>query len=199
MNVNQLLTADERKIMESAVIGVAGAGGLGSNCAMHLVRSGIKHLVIADFDFVSPSNLNRQFFFRDQIGQPKVKALAANLYRIEPELSLELHAVRLDADNLTHIFEKCSIVAEAFDNADAKAMLISTLLPTGKPVVSVSGVAGWGRSGELQVRRAGKNLILIGDFSSGVEPGIPPFAPRVGIAAAMEANTIAALLLNKNI
>ena len=46
-------------------IGIAGAGGLGSNCAMALVRSGITKLIIADFDSVDESNLNRQFYFHD--------------------------------------------------------------------------------------------------------------------------------------
>ena len=53
-------------------VGIAGAGGLGSNCAAHLVRAGMKKLVIADFDVVNESNLNRQFFFRNQLGQKKV-------------------------------------------------------------------------------------------------------------------------------
>ena len=86
MTVNSYLTEQEKSILEHAVIGIAGAGGLGSNCAMHLVRSGVRKFVIADFDTVSAGNLNRQFFFTDQIGRSKVEALAENLRRIEPSL-----------------------------------------------------------------------------------------------------------------
>ena len=72
-------------------VGIAGAGGMGSNCAAHLVRAGMKKLVIADFDVVNESNLNRQFFFRNQLGQKKVVALGRNLRLIEPALDLTLH------------------------------------------------------------------------------------------------------------
>ena len=83
MSANPYLTPAERAVLERARIGIAGAGGLGSNCAMHLVRAGVRRLVVADFDVVGESNLNRQFFFRDQLGMKKVAALKANLLRID--------------------------------------------------------------------------------------------------------------------
>ncbi len=199
MSVNTYLNERERRILESAVVGIAGAGGLGSNCAMHLVRAGVKKLVIADFDVVGESNLNRQFFFRDQLGRKKVDALAENLRRIEPDLSLDLRDVRLAPDNIDWTFSGCSVIVEAFDSADAKAMLLHALLPLGKPIVSASGIAGWGRSLAIGQRRIGKNLILIGDTSSDVSNGLAPFSPRVGIAAAMEANAVVSLLLGEEI
>ena len=199
MSVNTYLSERERRILESAVVGIAGAGGLGSNCAMHLVRAGVKKLVIADFDVVGESNLNRQFFFRDQLGRKKVDALAENLRRIEPNLSLDLRDVRLAPDNIDWTFSGCSVIVEAFDSADAKAMLLHALLPLGKPIVSASGIAGWGRSLAIGQRRIGKNLILIGDTSSDVSNGLAPFSPRVGIAAAMEANAVVSLLLGEEI
>ena len=70
-------------------IGIAGAGGLGSNVALNLVRSGIDAFRIVDFDCVEASNLNRQFYFRDQIGRPKVEALRENLQRIRPEVEVD--------------------------------------------------------------------------------------------------------------
>ena len=199
MSANTYLNERERRILESAVVGIAGAGGLGSNCAMHLVRAGVKKLVIADFDVVGESNLNRQFFFRDQLGRKKVDALAENLRRIEPDLSLDLRDVRLAPDNIDWTFSGCSVIVEAFDSADAKSMLLHALLPLGKPIVSASGIAGWGRSLAIGQRRIGKNLILIGDTSSDVSNGLAPFSPRVGIAAAMEANAVVSLLLGEEI
>jgi len=199
VSVNTYLNERERRILESAVVGIAGAGGLGSNCAMHLVRAGVKKLVIADFDVVGESNLNRQFFFRDQLGRKKVDALAENLRRIEPDLSLDLRDVRLAPDNIDWTFSGCSVIVEAFDSADAKSMLLHALLPLGKPIVSASGIAGWGRSLAIGQRRIGKNLILIGDTSSDVNSGLAPFSPRVGIAAAMEANAVVSLLLGEEI
>ena len=60
-------------------IGIAGVGGIGSNVALNLVRSGVMQLKLIDFDRVEPGNLNRQFYFADQIGLFKVEALKINL------------------------------------------------------------------------------------------------------------------------
>ena len=195
VEVNPSLSPEERETLNRAVIGIAGAGGLGSNCAMHLVRSGVRKLVIADFDRVAESNLNRQFFFADQLGRPKVEALGENLHRIVPGVELALHDLAVDAENALDLFGNCDIVVEAFDSGAAKQMLIRTMLEAGKPVVAASGLAGWGRSNELKLRRiGGGKLYLIGDAESDVAHS-PPFSPRVGIAAAMQANTVIALLL----
>lgn len=199
MGTNAYLNDRERRILETAVVGIAGAGGLGSNCAMHLVRAGVRRLVIADYDVVSESNLNRQFFFRDQIGRKKVDALAENLRRIEPNLELDLRDVRLAPDNIDWIFSNCSVVVEAFDTAEAKSMLLKTMLPLGKPIVAASGLAGWGRSLAIRQHRIGKSLVLIGDMSSDIRTGLAPVSPRVGIAAAMEANAVVSLLLGEEI
>lgn len=195
--MNTYLTEDERAVLEKAKIGIAGAGGLGSNCAMHLVRAGLRKFVICDFDTVNESNLNRQFFFRDQIGRKKVEALGENLRRIEPELDLELHDIRLDSTSVRELFADCDIVVEAFDGADAKVMILSALLPSGKPLVTASGLAGWGRSNALKVRRMGRNLVAVGDGEAGVDGGLSPQSPRVGLAAAMQANAVVALLLGR--
>ena len=193
MSVNSYLTPGEQVRLERAVVGIAGAGGLGSNVAAHLVRAGVRRLVIADFDVVSPSNLNRQFFFRDQVGRRKVEALAENLRRIEPGLELTLHDVRLDAANLPPLFGACDVVVEAFDNVESKSALLSALRD--RPVVSASGLAGWGRSNAMKIRRLGTNLVLVGDCASDVRAGLAPQSARVGIAAAMQANAALALLL----
>ena len=193
MSVNTYLTAEEKARLEQAMVGIAGAGGLGSNVAAHLVRAGVRRLVIADFDVVSPSNLNRQFFFRDQVGRRKVEALAENLRRIEPGLELTLHDVRLDAANLPPLFGACDVVVEAFDNVESKSALLSALRD--RPVVSASGLAGWGRSNAMKIRRLGTNLVLVGDCASDVRAGLAPQSARVGIAAAMQANAALALLL----
>lgn len=197
MGANTYLTERERDILESAKVGIAGAGGLGSNVAMLLVRAGMKKLVIADFDTVNESNLNRQFFFRYQLGEKKIDALAANLHLIEPELSLELYDVRLAPDNADFVFSGCQIIVEAFDSADAKSMLLQSLLPLGKPIVSAIGLAGWGRSNDIRMRKVGRNLILVGDQMRDVRDGFAPVGVRVGIAAAMQANSVVSLLLGE--
>ena len=199
MSANPYLTPAERAVLEKVRIGVAGAGGLGSNCAMHLVRSGIRHLVVADFDVVGESNLNRQFFFRDQLGMKKVDALKANLLRIDPEADIQAVDVRLDAASTRELFEDCDIVVEAFDAVEAKTMILSTLMPLGMRLVTASGLAGWGKSNAMRVRKMGANVVVVGDGETGVATDVAPVSPRVGIAAAMEANAVVAWLLGKEL
>ena len=194
MAANTYLTPEERAALESVRVGIAGAGGLGSNCAMHLVRSGVKHITIADFDVVNESNLNRQFFFRDQIGQKKVEAIKENLLRIEPDADIRAVDMRLDASSAREVFADCGIVVEAFDAVDAKVMLVSAFASSGKKLVTASGLAGWGRSNAMKVRKMG-NIVAIGDGETSVGDGAAPVSPRVGIAAAMEANAVVSLLL----
>ena len=194
MAANTYLTPEERTALESAHVGIAGAGGLGSNCAMHLVRAGVKHITIADFDVVNESNLNRQFFFRDQIGQKKVEAIKSNLLRIEPDADIRAVDIRLDASSAREVFADCGIVVEAFDAVDAKVMLVSAFASSGKKLVTASGLAGWGRSNAMRVRKMG-SIVAIGDGETSVGDGAAPVSPRVGIAAAMEANAVVSLLL----
>lgn len=199
MSANSYLDKIERRKLENAKVGIAGAGGLGSNAAMLFVRAGLKNLVIADFDIVEESNLNRQFFVSSQIGQKKTAALAENLCAIESRLNLELHDVRLTRGNIADVFAGCQIIVEAFDSAQAKSMLLEELLPLGKTVISASGLAGWGRSNEIITRRVGKNLILVGDQKSDVRDNLPPVGVRVMIAAAHEANAVCSLLLGEEL
>jgi len=199
MGVNTYLTDRERRILESARVGIAGAGGLGSNVAMLLVRAGIRKFVIADFDEVNESNLNRQFFFRGQIGEKKVDALARNLRLVEPDLELELHDVRLTSENVAKVFAGCDVVVEAFDTAESKTMLLNELLPLGRPLVAATGLAGWGRSNEIKTHRVGRHLVLVGDQARDVRDGFAPVGVRVMIAAAHQANAVCALLLGEEL
>lgn len=197
--MNTYLTDEEREKLEHVTIAIVGAGGLGSNCAAHLVRVGVRRLILADFDRVSESNLNRQFFFRDQISEKKVEALATNLRRIEPGVALTLVSERLDEDGVKRLIEPADLVVEAVDGAETKATLIALALKSGKKVVAASGMAGWGNSNAMRARRMGPNLVVVGDGETAISENLAPQSPRVGIAAAMEANAAVALILGKEI
>ena len=129
-------------------VGIAGAGGLGSNCAITLARCGIGSLVIADHDFVEESNLSRQSYFRDQIGRPKTIALEENIRSIRPDINIMTITKKLDAGNIPEIFAGCDIIVEAFDRAEMKQIIIESVsqeLP-GTPLIIGSGLAGWGHN-----------------------------------------------------
>ena len=195
---NPYLAAAEREKLERVQVGIAGAGGLGSNVAMHLVRAGVKRLTICDFDTVSESNLNRQFFFRDQVGMKKVEALRDNLLRIEPDLKLQIEDRHLDVEGVRALYADCDILVEALDVAETKAVFYNAFLGDKRPVVGASGLAGFGRSNAIRLKKLG-NLYLAGDGEASVSDALAPQSARVGIAAAMEANTVLALVLGREI
>ena len=168
-------------------IGIAGAGGIGSNVAVCLVRSGVQRLKIVDFDSVDASNLNRQFYFHDQIGRPKVKALAENLKRIAPDVLIESIVLRLDDENMRRTFSDCNAVVEGFDDLRAKKQLVEALATEGLTVVSASGVAGQALDG-IETRRLG-NCTVIGDFRTDARQA-PCHAPKVTAVAAMMAHLL---------
>ena len=185
-----------RKILKEKTIGIAGAGGLGSNCAVSLVRVGLGNLIIADFDVVSETNLNRQYYFRDQIGRKKVDALRDNLLRINPRLNVNVVYEILDPGNIPVLFQNCDIIVEAFDRSDQKEMLIETVLTNfpEKPLVVGLGMAGWGMNDTIHVRQI-DNMYICGDEVSEIGEELPPLAPRVGIVANMQANVVLEILL----
>jgi len=178
-------------------VGIAGCGGLGSTVAVALARSGVGELVLVDFDVVEPSNLNRQQYFVDQIGLPKVAALSENLERINPYVALVRHQTRLAAAEVPRVFAGCDVVAECFDTPAAKAELAFAMrkhLPA-VPLVAVSGIAGHGPSSDIVSRRVLGNHFLVGDGLSAAKPGQGLLAPRVTVAAGHQANIVLRLLL----
>ncbi len=179
-------------------VGIAGAGGLGSNCAVALARSGVGTLVISDFDIIEEPNLNRQYYFIDQVGLMKTVALKENIARINPDVLVIIHQKRLEKVNITEIFSGCNVIVEAFDSSEMKEMLIETVqinMP-GIPVIVGSGMAGWGKTGEISCRKIDDTLYVCGDETSEVSDNLPPIAPRVGIVANMQANLVIEILMN---
>ncbi|MDY3939016.1 MAG: sulfur carrier protein ThiS adenylyltransferase ThiF [Spirochaetia bacterium] len=171
-----------------AVIGIAGCGGIGGNTAMLLVRSGFRRFVLADFDTVGESNLNRQFFFHDQLGQPKTGALAENLRRIEPSLQLSLYNEKLTPQRAREIFAGCTVLAEGFDNKEAKRWFAETFLPDGRFAVGANGIGGLSTESVARTVIGGR-LVLFGDGSSDTDRQ-PPRGPKVMMIAALMANEI---------
>ena len=178
-------------------VGIAGAGGLGSSLGIALARLSIGNLIIADFDVVEPSNLNRQQYFMDQIGMYKVDALRDNLKRVNPYLEISIFNKRIDRHNICTIFKDCDVIAECFDNPESKSEMVETVVRLlKKPIVAVSGIAGYRDANKLICRSMGNQFYLIGDGITAAKPGIGLMAPKVGIAAHIQANKILELLLD---
>ena len=151
---------------------------------------------MSDFDVVSESNLNRQYFFNFQIGNKKVVALKENIRRIDPEINVEIHDIKLNESNIVSIYQKCDVIVEAFDLAEMKKMLIETCISNlpDIPIVIGLGMAGWGDSNSIKFRKSA-NIYICGDEKSEISDQNPPLAPRVGMVANMQANTVLEILL----
>ncbi len=187
--------------LRNACVGIAGAGGLGSVVAENLARAGIGRLIIADFDIVEPSNLNRQRYFLRQLGAPKAEALTDNLRQCCPFVDIDAVQKHVTADNCVRIFSSCDIVCECFDAAESKAALVTALrrqLPE-CIVIAASGLAGCGPAGSIGIRRVSDKLYIVGDQQSDTADGAGLFAPRVGIAASMQAHVVVQLILGEQI
>lgn len=186
--------------LQRACVGVAGVGGLGSNVCVALVRAGVGHLIIADHDMVEFSNLHRQQYFGEQIGLPKVEAMAETLYRINPHLSLDIHPTRVSSANCGRMFGNADILVEAFDIPEAKAELVQTWLQhyPERPLVSASGMAGFGSANSIVTTNPFANLYVCGDGKSDVERSGSLCAARVAVAANHQAHAVIRLLLGLN-
>lgn len=186
-----------KKIIRHKTVGIAGAGGLGSNCAVALARIGIGKLIICDFDVITKDNLNRQYYFQEQMGQKKVFALGDNILFINQDVIVEAHVVKLNPEKIRALFKNCDVIVEAFDHAEMKRMIIETVLEyfPDKPLVSGIGMAGWGNNNTIGTRKF-DNLYICGDGDTEIGDECPPLAPRVGIVAHMQANTVLEILIN---
>ena len=188
--------AENQKKFAAASVGIAGLGGLGSNVAIALARAGVGRLHLIDFDRVDLTNLNRQQYTVEQLGQYKTQALAETLRRIAPYCEILTDTVRVTEGNLPALLEKDGIVCEAFDRPEAKAMLVSGVLEhfPDKPLVAASGMAGLGSANTIRTRRAFGRLYLCGDGASDVSDGLGLMSARVAVCAAHQAHMILRLL-----
>ncbi len=186
------------ELIKNARIGIAGAGGLGSNCAHILVRCGFEKLRIADFDKVSLSNLNRQLYHSRHLGKLKVECLTEILEEISPGLQVETFPVKLDSTNIHQVFDCCDVIVEAFDNPECKAMLMEEYWGSNKLIVAVSGIGGFGPADRVITRELRENTFVIGDSSSEVNDNVKPYAPSVMIAAAKQADVVLNWVLREN-
>lgn len=180
----------------AASAAVCGLGGLGSNIAVSLARAGIGKLILIDFDRVDITNLHRQQYKAAQVGMYKTDALSENLQEIAPYMEMELHAVRMDENNMAELLQDADIICEAFDNAECKAMLTNIVFESlpDKYLVAASGMAGMGSPNTIRTRKITSRFYLCGDEISDVSDGIGLVSSRVMLCAAHQAHTVLRIL-----
>ncbi len=193
--LQKYLLPQELALLGQVCVGIAGVGGLGSNVALLLARSGVQHFCIIDDDVVDASNLNRQHYFPCHVGMPKVDALQQLLAQLCPSIRVEKHHMRLDAANMESMLDKATLWVEALDDAASKRLFVEKALLAQRFTVSASGIAGCDGP-PMKKKVLGQHLVIVGDFSSDIA-SLPPLAPRVMQAAAMQADAMLAYILRQ--
>src|SRR6266403_1081057 len=98
--------------LKRARVLVIGAGGLGSPVLLYLAAAGVGTLGVIDDDKVSLSNLQRQVVHgTPEIGEPKVESAAAAIRRLNPHVTVEMHAARLTSGNALDLIGRYDLVA----------------------------------------------------------------------------------------
>ena len=190
---------DTQHKFSSATVAICGLGGLGSNIAISLAHAGIGKLILVDFDKVDITNLHRQQYKANQIGMNKTDALSENLKEIAPYIELETHTERVTEKNAVNMLQGADIICEAFDDAEAKAMLTNLVLETmpDKYLVAASGMAGFGSANSIKTRRITNKFYLCGDGESDVQSEGSLVSSRVMLCAAHQAHTVMRILAGK--
>ncbi len=181
-----------QKKFAGTTVAVCGLGGLGSNISIALARAGIGKLILIDFDQVDVTNLHRQQYKAHQVGMYKTDAIQENLKEISPYVELEVRRVKVNEENVEELVGDADVVCEAFDKAEAKAMLVNAVLEKmpEKYLVSGSGMAGFDSPNRIRTKRVTKRFYLCGDGVSDVKESNGLFAARVMVCAAHQAHTI---------
>lgn len=187
------------KILRVSSVGIAGLGGLGSNAAISLARAGIGLLVLVDFDKVEKKNLTRQYYFLDQIGKTKVESLKENIKKINPQVKIITHNIKLKKGFMEKPFQEVTVVIEALDKAEIKTLFIEEILSKlpDKPIIAASGVAGYGHSDRITTKRLG-HLYMCYDEKAKSSDDDVLMAPRVSLMANWEANLALEIILGED-
>ena len=167
-------TPGVHEVVKKAKVGIMGLGGLGTVVAGALARIGVGKLILADFDVVEPSNLNRQQYSITQIGIRKTKALKENLLQMNPYIVIETVDGHLTEESIPEVFKGVDVLVECFDNPAIKAAGLRTVLTNmpGIGYVGASGLAGYGDNNTIRTEKIHDNVYIVGDGTSAAGPAM---------------------------
>ena len=137
----QLLGEKGFRALQDARVILFGVGGVGGWCAEALLRTGIGHLTIVDFDKVDTTNLNRQVVAtHNNIGQSKVLEMQKRLLSIAPQADIQAIDRQYNSDTAdTFDLAQYDIVVDAIDMVECKALLLYRATQAGCKVYSSMG------------------------------------------------------------
>jgi molybdopterin/thiamine biosynthesis adenylyltransferase/rhodanese-related sulfurtransferase len=135
LNLPEIGESGQERLLDSKVL-LLGAGGLGSPAGLYLAAAGVGTIGIVDMDVVDVSNLQRQVIHNlDRVGQKKVDSAAETIRRLNPDVDVRTHAVRLDASNVLELIDGYDVIVDGADNFPARYVLNDASVKLGIPVV----------------------------------------------------------------
>jgi len=134
----QIEIEGQQKIMDSTML-IIGMGGLGSPTALYLAASGVGHIIIADFDQVELSNLQRQIIHgTSDIGDDKVNSAKAKMLEINPNIKVTIANEIVHDDNLASLIKDVDVVLDGTDNFESRFEINKACVEFQKPLVSAA-------------------------------------------------------------
>lgn len=175
----------DNEIFKDTKVSVLGCGGLGSTVAMTLARAGIGEINLYDFDTIEYSNLNRQNYILDEVGEKKTLTTKKRIEETLPYVRVNTKDIYLDKDNMDEIINEADFFVEAFDNRESKTMLFDYFTNIkDKYLFTASGMAGLGDLSDIRIKKF-NNITMVGDFKSDAKKdGL--YLAYVGIMASLE-------------
>ncbi len=136
----QIDVQGQQRILDARVL-IMGLGGLGSPAAMYLAAAGVGELVLADFDTVDLSNLQRQIIHtRSQLDQPKTHSAARMIRELNPDCRTRTVETRLDDEQLARLVSESDVVLDCTDNFTSRFAINRACVTHGVPLVSGSAI-----------------------------------------------------------
>jgi len=133
----QIGSEGQESLLDSTML-LIGMGGLGSPSAMYLAATGVGHLIIADFDQVELSNLQRQIVHHtDDIGKDKVDSAKEKMVAINPNIKVTT-IKDLNENNLNSWINKADVVLDGTDNFDTRFKVNKACVEKKTPLVSAA-------------------------------------------------------------
>ena len=196
----QIDVEGQQKIIDSTML-IIGMGGLGSPTALYLAAAGVGHIIIADFDQVELSNLQRQIIHRtSDIGNDKVNSAKAKLLELNPNIKVTIANELVHTDNLSSLIKDVDIVLDGTDNFESRFEINKACVEFQKPLVSAAVIR---LEGQISVFKGYEKdqpcyQCLYSEEGSGrencVENGV--LAPVAGLIGTIQALQAIKVLLN---
>ena len=184
----------QQKINDSKIL-IIGMGGLGSPTALYLAATGVGHIIIADFDQVELSNLQRQIIHStSDIGDDKVNSAKTKLLELNPNITVTVANEIMHSDNLASLIKDVDIVLDGTDNFESRFEINKACVECHKPLISAAVIRFEGQISVFKGYEVGQPCYqcLYSEQGNGrescVENGVlAPVAGLVGTIQALQA------------